>query len=40
MAVPTGDFPAGQEGEIPSGLSAEEIEDVPPAIEDEESVEA
>ena len=40
MAVPAGDVPAGQEGEIPSGLSAEEIEDVPPAIEDEESVEA
>ncbi len=40
MAVPTGDVPAGQEGEIPTGLSAEEIEDVPPAIEDEESVEA
>ncbi len=38
--VPAGDVPAGQEGEIPSGLSAEEIEDVPPAIEDEESVEA
>jgi len=40
MAVPAGDFPVGQEAEIPSGLSAEEIEDVPPAIEDEESVEA
>jgi small subunit ribosomal protein S6 len=40
MAVPAGDVPAGQEGEIPSGLSVEDIEDVPPAIEDEESVEA
>ncbi|HEX6552865.1 MAG TPA: 30S ribosomal protein S6 [Ktedonobacteraceae bacterium] len=39
-AVPAGDIPAGQEEEIPSGLSAEEIEDVPPAIEGEESVEA
>jgi len=40
MALPAGDFPAGQEGEIPSGLSAEDIEDVPPAIEDEETIEA
>ena len=40
MAVPAGDIPAGQEGEIPSGLSTEDIEDVPPAIEDEETIEA
>ena len=40
MAVPAGDFPAGQEAEIPSGLSAEDIEDIPPAIEDEETIEA
>jgi small subunit ribosomal protein S6 len=40
MAVPAGDFPARQEAEIPSGLSAEEIEDVPPALEDEETIEA
>ena len=40
MAVPAGDFPVGQEAEIPSGLSAEDIEDIPPAIEDEETIEA
>ncbi|MDQ6644238.1 MAG: 30S ribosomal protein S6 [Chloroflexota bacterium] len=40
MAVPAGDFPAGQEAEIPSGLSVEDIEDVPPALEDEETIEA
>jgi len=31
---------AVNEGEIPPGLSAEEIEDVPPAIEEEENIEA
>jgi small subunit ribosomal protein S6 len=40
LAVPAGDFPAAQEGEIPSDLPVEDIEDVPPAIEDEESIEA
>jgi len=29
----------GEEEEIPTGLSAEEIEDVPPAIEEEETIE-
>jgi len=30
----------GEETELPSGLSAEDIEDVPPAIEEEETIEA
>jgi len=30
----------GEEAELPSGLSAEDIEDVPPAIEEEETIEA
>lgn len=40
MATPTGVFSTGQEAEVPSGLSAEDIEDVPPAIADEETIEA
>ena len=32
--------PVGEESELPSGLSDEDIEYVPPAIEDEETIEA
>jgi len=45
MAIPSqtssDEVIVGQEEEIPSGLSAEDIEDVPPAIEEpEQAVEA
>ena len=40
MLAPVSDVAVAEEAELPSGLSAEDIENVPPAIEDEETIEA